>query len=184
VRFIVLTGCRPEEACSLRWDHVDLERRVCDLALEHKTGSRTGRARLIGIPLALTPDLHAAHARAGRHPEYVFTHRRGKGSVAKGDSDRRAGVPWEPKALGYWFRRHRAEAVAAGVPVDPRRTLYDYRRTFAAHAYAAGLTAEQAAWALGNSARMVDEVYASLAAEEVRDLADRVRGENDDAPGR
>ena len=50
LRFILATGARPGEACSLRWEHVDFEREVCELPA-HKT-AHYGRTRTI----YLTPD--------------------------------------------------------------------------------------------------------------------------------
>ena len=50
--FIRLTGCRPSEACKLRWRHIDWERCIAVFPpSEHKTGKKTGKPRT----LFLTP---------------------------------------------------------------------------------------------------------------------------------
>ncbi|CAN5464688.1 tyrosine-type recombinase/integrase [soil metagenome] len=45
-RFLSLTGCRPAEAMSLRFDHVQVTQGVAILS-EHKTAQKTGKKRLI-----------------------------------------------------------------------------------------------------------------------------------------
>jgi integrase len=47
--FVALTGCRPAEARSLRWDDVDLIECVVRLK-RHKTANRTGRPRQLFLP--------------------------------------------------------------------------------------------------------------------------------------
>lgn len=48
--FLKMTGCRPGEASKLQWRHIDFARSVAVLsAAEHKTGRKTGRARVIPL---------------------------------------------------------------------------------------------------------------------------------------
>ncbi|MBM4070858.1 MAG: hypothetical protein FJ271_18165 [Planctomycetes bacterium] len=47
--FLALTGCRPSEARSLTWAHVDLDNGVIKLT-RHKTAARTGRPRRLFLP--------------------------------------------------------------------------------------------------------------------------------------
>jgi integrase len=60
IRLIALTGCRRGEAAGLRWQHVDLKRgRIVLPPTAHKTGRKTGKPRIIGLPSAaqaITPD--------------------------------------------------------------------------------------------------------------------------------
>jgi integrase len=53
IRVIALTGTRRGEIVGLCWSHVDLKRGLIILpARSHKTGKRTGKARIIGLPAA------------------------------------------------------------------------------------------------------------------------------------
>ena len=76
--FILETGCRPSEACGLRWDHVDLEKGLCTLG-QHKT-ARHGRVRIIGVTPAAREILEALPQRTGP----VFTSRLGSPYTAGG----------------------------------------------------------------------------------------------------
>jgi len=49
--FILETGCRPSEACSLKWSEVELDQSVCILET-HKTAKKTGRSRAIRLTSA------------------------------------------------------------------------------------------------------------------------------------
>lgn len=50
VALLTLTGARRSEIVGLRWRHLDLDQRRIQLgALEHKTGRKTGKARLISL---------------------------------------------------------------------------------------------------------------------------------------
>lgn len=71
VRFIMAVGCRPAEACRLRWEHVDLDRGVAELR-QHKT-ARTGAVR----QLFLTPDAIAILGTVPRSSAWVFVNSRG-----------------------------------------------------------------------------------------------------------
>ena len=64
--FILETGCRPSEACRLRWDHIDLEKGLCTMT-EHKT-AHGGRVRTI----ALTPVAREIVEKIPRRFGYVF----------------------------------------------------------------------------------------------------------------
>jgi len=71
LRFVLYTGCRPSEACRLRWVDVDLRHGTCHLAV-HKTAGR-GHARTLYLPphaVTLLRDVR----RSGTH---AFTSRLG-----------------------------------------------------------------------------------------------------------
>lgn len=72
-RFIAATGCRPGEACKLRWSQVRLDMGVCVLD-EHKTAGETGAPRT----LYLTPDALAVLAETPREGDHVFYCQKGR----------------------------------------------------------------------------------------------------------
>ncbi len=76
IRVIVLTGARKGEIIGLRWRHVDLKAGRLTLPLdEHKTGRKTGEARVIGLP-ALAQTIIARQP-AGDPDDLVFRPARG-----------------------------------------------------------------------------------------------------------
>lgn len=80
IRLIALTGARRGEVTGMRWQHVDLKAGLVTLpATGHKTGRKTGKPRVIGLP-------SAAQAIVARQPEgepdgYVFQPAKGEGPV-------------------------------------------------------------------------------------------------------
>ncbi len=116
VRAMLLTGARPGEVVSLKWDQVDLERAVIRLG-KTKAGRRDPRAKLglpITAPLALllrdlprvadNPYVFAGH-RQGSH---VWTH----GDVWK-EAVRRSGIDCtDPDTLKPYVARHTMGGVA------------------------------------------------------------------------
>ena len=81
IRVIALTGARRGEIAGLRWRHVDLKKGVVTLSRgEHKTGAKTGDARLIGLPAAAQAVI--ARQPAGNPDDYVFTPSRGEGAIS------------------------------------------------------------------------------------------------------
>ncbi len=73
VSFILATGCRPGEACQLRWEYVDSKRGMCILPA-HKTAHSTGRVRTIYLTPTATEILKALPRRDGN----VFLNTRGR----------------------------------------------------------------------------------------------------------
>lgn len=84
IEWIAETGCRPSEACRLRWEHVDLDRGVAVLHV-HKS-SATGRPRI--IPLTA----RAIELLEKPGDGFVFTSMRGK--------------PYTPAGLRSIVRQH------------------------------------------------------------------------------
>ena len=158
LRFIRETGCRPDEACRLNWSHLSDDRRTFVIR-EHKTAQKTGRDRVIPMPESLAKRIVQAAAEPDNHPVFVFTHRRTRGQAQARGTDRRHGCPWTTGSIGHRFAKWRNEARIPGLPPDA--TLYDFRRSWFADAYEAGVSAELAGGAGGTSARMVDAIYAS-----------------------
>jgi len=102
VQFIALTGCRPEEACRLRW----AEQRDSAVFELHrgKTFERTGEPRVI----LLSEEAERLLAEGPRESEYVFTSRLGKPYTSSGLRSilRRAGEKVGVKVTGAYQFRH------------------------------------------------------------------------------
>ena len=106
IRFIALTGARKGEVVSMTWSYVDQSAgQVSIPPNKHKTGGRTGKPRVITLPVA-------AQAIIARQPDgdpvdYVFI-------PAKGDGVISLAKPWRqvrkeaglPAALGLHGLRH------------------------------------------------------------------------------
>lgn len=111
LRFILHTGCRPEEACLLRWDQIDSYR--CQAILEeHKTGDSTGEDRI----LYLSPHAMGIIDGQKRGGTYVFLNRFGRPYKPNGIRSilKRRGVTG-----GYALRHTYAQfARESGVPID------------------------------------------------------------------
>lgn len=111
LRFILLTGCRPKEARTLLWKHVDLDRAMIQLP-EHKTARRTGRIRTIYLPDAAISLLKAMDHRAA----FVFLSRLNKPYTASGLRAilRRRGIN-SVYSLRHTFAQH---ALESGTPME------------------------------------------------------------------
>lgn len=79
LRFIAATGCRPGEACKLRWVDVRLDSGICVLA-EHKTGTRTGKVRTIYLTAPAIEILNS-QPHTGK---WVFLNRQGQPYTSAG----------------------------------------------------------------------------------------------------
>lgn len=175
IRFVRVTGCRPGEACDLRWSDIDWEASIAVIPPErHKTGGKTGRARTIILTPSLVRALRAIERLPGRNETWVFTHKRGRGSGLA--STREAGKPWEARVLAQKIRKLRDAAIRDGVPVRPDFRLYDLRHEIASAGRARGVGDDSIAVVLGTSAKMIAQVYGHLTPEDLRAVADRMRG--------
>lgn len=67
------TGCRPKEACLLKWNQVKEDRWILD---EHKTAHAVGKPRIIYLTRAMQRLMNNLQRKATS--EYVFTNSRGK----------------------------------------------------------------------------------------------------------
>lgn len=81
IRVIALTGARRGEVIGMRWQHVDLKAGKITLAADaHKTGHRSGKAKIIALP-ALA-QIILARQPAGEPDDYVFRPSKGNGPIA------------------------------------------------------------------------------------------------------
>ena len=111
IRFIALTGARKGEASNLKWAYVNLQTAMVTIPPRaHKTGSRTGKPRLIALPAA-------AQAIIARQPEggpddYVFSPAKGEGAISLSKP---------------WAKLHKEAGLPAGFG------LHGLRHTLASH---------------------------------------------------
>lgn len=80
IRIIALTGARRGEVTGMMWQHVDLKAGLVTLPPSgHKTGRKTGKARVIGLPAAAQAIV--ARQPAGEPTDFVFQPAKGEGPV-------------------------------------------------------------------------------------------------------
>lgn len=180
MRVAIHTGARPGELCTAWWPDFDPERGAIVIPPErHKTGSKVKQDRVIFLPPALVRTLQREHARPERHPVFVFTHKRGKGGIARG-ADMESGEPWpDSSSLSAAIRKVRTEAIAAGVPVqgtgDNRFVLYRLRHTYISDGLMGGVRGASIAAVTGTSERMVNQVYGHLLDDHLAETAEAIR---------
>jgi len=184
-RCLYESGARPSELCRATWRDFDAEAGVIVLK-KHKTGEKVGKPRRIPLTGVLADRVKALRSRESAHPDFIFTHRRGRNSEKRGAKDAGSGEPWTVGPLGQKFRKLRIEATKAGIDVrvrdgagqvpegSPECTLYDFRRTFASDADGAGFTSGRTADAMGNSAVMVDRIYRTRQAKDAVAVAEAI----------
>jgi integrase len=144
LRLLVLTGARRNEIASLRWEHVDFERKALRLP-DSKTG---GKIVPLGAPaLAVLSKM----ARRKSSP-WVFPATRGKGH--------HVGMPRVWRKLRTWARL-------------PDVRMHDLRHGFASVAVADGNSLYLVGKVLGHSQAATTQRYAHLQLDPVRAVADR-----------
>jgi len=152
IRVIALTGARRGEIAGLEWAHVDLERgRLVLPAARHKTGGKTGKPRIIGLPTA-------AQAIIARQPEgepdaFVFRPARSTGG---------------PLNLSKAWRRVRADAeLPEGIG------LHGLRHSLASSMAMAGAQAAEIMVTLGHRQLSTTQRYIHAAQDARAALAER-----------
>ena len=161
IRVIALTGARRGEIAGLRWQHVDLKSGLITLPPRaHKTGRRTGKPRVIGLPAA-------AQAVIARQPqassdELVFapavrTDRNGEAVDVKGVVN--LSKPW------------RLVREKAGLPAD--LGLHGLRHSLASHMAMNGAEAAEIMTALGHRQLSTAQRYVHWAQDARQALAER-----------
>ena len=180
IRLIALTGARRSEIARLRWSSVDLSRGLITIPpRSHKTGRRTGKPRLIGLP-TLGQEI-VKRQRPGNPDDLVFEPYRGEG----------------PLELSKAWREVRKEA-----KLPESVGLHSLRHSIATHWALAGAGAPQLAALLGHAQVSTVERYIHFASNAHRAFAEQAaavvlaavsappplpvaeeRKERDDAPG-
>ncbi len=148
IRLLILTGCRLQEILGLRWDQVDFERGLLRFA-ESKAGQKT--VPLGAAALALLTRL----PRLSGNPHVI---------PGKKEGGHFVGLP------KVW-QRIRQQAKLEDV------RLHDLRHTFASFGAAGGLSLPIIGKLLGHSQPTTTQRYAHLAADPLRQAADRISRE-------
>lgn len=174
VRFAMISGCRPDEAARATWDGLDLDRGT--ITIRGKNTARTGKQRVIFLTPSLKRMLRAIQSLPGRHPEFVFTHKRGRFADARGASDPLAGEPYRDKSLQRKLAGLREEAKSAGVAVidagPSRLVLYGLRHTRISDDLMAGGDIASVAAIHNTSPRMIETTYGHLLTEHLARMND------------
>jgi integrase len=163
IRLLLLTGCRRDEILNLRWKDVDFERQCLRLP-DSKTGAKI-------VPLAAA----ALELLAGlpREVEWVLPGKAVRSSATPKKTSRRPTGRPQPAELGRYkglpkaWQRVRARANLPGL------RLHDLRHSFASFAVADGATLFMVGKVLGHKQTRTTEIYAHLADDPVRAVADR-----------
>jgi len=148
-RFIFSVGCRPSEACKLRWAWYRPGQNGCGSFVmpldSHKTGERIAASKTI----YLTPDAQAIIDRMPRDRAIVFLNRAGRPFTADGiqSATSRRGIT-QPYALRHTFATN---ALARGTPLHIVSELLGHRNIATTQKYARVMSpqASAAASALG-----------------------------------
>ena len=150
IRVIALRA-RRGEVTGLRWRHVDLKAGLVTLpASSHKTGHKTGKPRIIGLPSAAQAII--AKQAAGDSDAYVFRPSRGSG----------------PLALAKAWDKVRVEAqLPAGIG------MHGLRHSLASHMAMNGAEAAQIMTALGHRQLSTAARYIHFAKDARQALAER-----------
>ena len=151
IRLIALTGARRSEITALLWRHVDLAKGLIVLPPDrHKTGGKTGEARVIGLP-SLAMDVLFRQERGGPD-DPVFP-------ASNGHAKLYLDEPW---------RRIR---VAADLPDGIG--LHGLRHTFASYMAMQGAQAAEIMAALGHKDMTTSQRYVHWAKDQRQALAER-----------
>jgi integrase len=168
-----LTGCRPGEACDLRWADIDWDSGKIVIPKDRqKTGKKTGKDRIIHLTPPVERLLRRIEKLKGRHSVWVFTHRRGNNAVDRKQENAVAGEPWPSgSAASAKVRAWRNEAIEAKVKgvqgVGPTKLVaYLHRHAYVSDAISQGLTHEQTANLVGNTREVTERVYAHAIEEQ------------------
>jgi integrase len=162
IRVIALTGARCGEVTRLQWSHVDLKAGLITLPPNaHKSGRRTGKPRIIGLPAA-------AQAVIARQPKaasnfFVFTPAKQPGQTKGKASTGESG----PISLSKPWRVVR---VRAGLPDGIG--LHGLRHSLASHMAMNGAEAAQIMTALGHRQLSTAQRYVHWAQSSRQSLAE------------
>ncbi|MEL6384891.1 MAG: site-specific integrase [Cyanobacteria bacterium J06626_18] len=149
VEFLFLTGCRPSEAVALKWKHISETTVTFEQARVYsgqgytlKDGLKTQRARKFPINAQLLDLIDAIKPEQLNREDLLFPSPRGKY------------IAWNNFANRAW------QSVMASLPDIEYRNPYQTRHTFCSLCREAGISSIQIASWVGNSATMIDRVYA------------------------
>lgn len=151
IRLIAMTGARRGEVAGMRWRHVDLRSGIVTLtSTEHKTGHRSGKAKIIALPAAAL--IIIQRQPAGEPDDFVFRPYKGTGAIA-------LNKPW---------RDVREEAQ---LPAD--LGLHGLRHSVASHLAMAGASTAELMAQLGHKQATTTARYIHFAEAARSTLAER-----------
>ncbi len=164
LRLALMAGMRKGEIQGCLWEWVDLQAGTITIPPEeHKTGKKTGKARIVHLCPELVADLQAITRTLGC-PHLI------PGSSVKADDGT---LQWKPFTAiqNPWERvREAAKLAVKGEPSEEDPGLHDLRRTFASVATDLGLKGFVAEL-LGHVEATVTDRYTRAAAERLHDAA-------------
>lgn len=152
IRFLFFTGCRPGEACALRWEHITQD---CTSILFCETynsryhlhkDTKTHRSRRFPCNTVLKELLLNIRTNTCKQKSLVFTTITGK----QISNERVENTGW----------RHLIDRLVLQGLVERYRPPYNTRHTFITGALDAGLTVPQVAQLVGNSPEVILRHYA------------------------
>jgi len=152
IRVIALTAARRGEIAGLRWQNVDLKKGLIILPPStHKTGRKTGKPRIIGLPTAAMEII--ARQPEGKPEDYVFAPTKGSGGAI---------------CLSAVWRKVRVEAkLPDGIG------LHGLRHSLASHMAVSGAQAAEIMAALGHRQMSTAQRYIHWAESAHKQLAER-----------
>lgn len=151
IRVIALTGARRGEVANLRWSNVDLQKGIVILSpAQHKTGRKTGKPRIIGLPAAAQAII--SRQPMGESTDFVFMPSKGSGAVT----------------LSKIWRKVREEAL-----LPETIGLHGLRHSFATHMAMQGAEAAEIMTALGHRQLSTAQKYVHWAQDARSTLAER-----------
>lgn len=152
IRVIALTGARRGEIAALKWQHVDQQKALIVLPpSHHKTGGKTGKPRIIGLPKAAVEII--TRQPAGEPDDYVFSPSKGSGGAV---------------TLSATWRKVRTEAkLPDGIG------LHGLRHSLASHMAINGAQAAEIMAALGHRQLSTAQRYIHWAEDARKGLAER-----------
>jgi len=151
--FAVLTGMRRAEIVNLRWDDVDLTRRLIYVQSDASFKTKQGKRRVIPIGDVA---YHLLSSKLGKTAgEYVFLHR-----------GRRIAESWLSHKFKHCVR-------SAGLP--DRLHFHSLRHTFASWLVQDGVSLYEVQKLLGHSSISVTQVYSHLQPEQLHETVNRLK---------
>lgn len=150
----VLTGMRRAELINLRWQNVDLERRLIQIYTDSTFKTKQGKRRVIPLNDTAT---YLLMSRKGRSPsEYVFT------------------ISDHPIRKDHVTRKFKIYVRAAKLK-DGRLHFHSTRHTFASWLVQDGASLYEVQKLLGHSSSRVTEVYSHLQSTKMHDVVNSIR---------
>lgn len=148
-----MTGARTCEMRDLKWCNVHFDAETPHIWLDrHKTASKTGKARIIVLTPMMAKFMRRMWMKRDARKEHVFLNSRRR--------------PWTCTAFAKLLR---SVIIRHNLPTD--LSAYCLRHSYACQGVKSGLTLKEVADQLGNTAAIVERVYASFTGQDMAYLA-------------